>query len=248
MQYQALAPIYDRLMDHVNYNEWSTLIEKIVDKYSAVERPLVFELGAGTGKLGELLKQKGFNYTGSDLSFDMCRVAVEKRSLPLLCCDARNLAVKERFDLAVFLYDGINYLHSKHDYLTLFNQVNTILSPGGLFLFDITTATNSKRYFKEYTDFEDHGDFSFVRHSYFNSLSSVQYNDFTIFQNSTTDPQLFKKFTEQHKQKILPVTTVEKMIPATLFDILGIFDSYSFNRYNTRSERVHFLLRKRNLS
>ncbi|KMQ51843.1 Methyltransferase [Chitinispirillum alkaliphilum] len=243
MQYEALAPVYDRLMSHVNYNEWLELIERVIKKYS-LKNCRIFEIGAGTGTLGHKLRKKGFNYTGSDLSFNMCRVANHKRSLPLCCCDSRNLALKNKFDLVIFLYDGINYLHAKPDYTRLFNQVSSILSHGGFFLFDITTQINSRRYFREFTDFEEYDDFSLIRHSYFNEINSIQHNDFTIFKRSESQPELFHKYKESHRQKIFSVEGIEKMIPRNLFQVVGIYDQYSFKRYNSRSERVHFLLRK----
>ncbi len=244
MQYDALAPIYDRLMSHVEYEEWVDLIKRVVARYGNSRFPRIFELGAGTGVLGSTLVKMGYSYIGSDLSLPMCHQAHSIRNLPVCTADARFLPVKTKFDLVLFLYDGINYLRTVDDFAVLFQSVAKMLSPGGLFLFDITTEANSLRHFSEYLDFEDYGDFSFVRHSYYDDNTCIQHNDFTIYKQSDENPRLFEKFKERHRQRVYPVSAIEQVIPAEHFNILGIWDGYSFKRYSPRSERIHFLLRK----
>lgn len=244
MQYDALAQIYDRVMSHVEYEDWVELIRKVVARFSAFPNPEMLEVGAGTGVLGSRLVKLGYRYLGSDLSFPMIREAHAKRELPVCAADGRFLPFKKQFGMAVFLYDGINYLKSLQEYATLFQAVADVLLPGGLFLFDITTEENSIRHFSEFIDFEDFGDFSYIRHSYFDELSSVQHNDFTIYKQSEKNPDLYRKLVDRHQQRILSVSEIEKSIPDHLFSVQGIWDGYSFKRYSARSERVHFLLRK----
>jgi SAM-dependent methyltransferase len=181
MQYDALAPIYDRLMDFVEYDEWIELIVKTAARFGTSDDPQILELGAGTGVVGAALSGMGYRYIASDLSFPMCKEARSKRGLAACAADARYLPFKREFDIALFLYDGINYLLAMDDYRRLFASVYNVLVPGGLFLFDITTRENSVRHFLDYLDFEDYGDVSFVRHSYFDAGKSIQHNDFTIY-------------------------------------------------------------------
>jgi len=259
MQYDVLAPIYDRLMFHVEYDEWIALIRRVVSKYCVSRRPDILELGAGTGIVGSALRELGYQYTASDLSPSMCREARSKRGLPVCAADARYLPFKKQFGLALFLYDGINYLMSLDDYRKLFAAVYEVLLPGGLFLFDITTRANSVKHFEDYLDFEDYGDFSYVRHSWFEYGKSVQHNDFTIHRRiggesfsdascggaqASGDPCLYEKFVETHSQKVFSVSDIERTIPGKRFNVLGIWDGYSFNRYSNKSLRIHFLLEK----
>ncbi|MGA2506731.1 MAG: class I SAM-dependent methyltransferase, partial [Chitinispirillaceae bacterium] len=149
MVYDALAPIYDRIMSHVDYDEWVRLIERVSGKFLEVQRPSIFELGGGSGVLAELLMRRGFRYFGSDRSFSMCRLA-HLRHAPFTCADALAIPLKKPFDLVVFLYDGINYLQTLEDYALLFSEAARCLLPGGLFLFDITTEANSLNHFRSY--------------------------------------------------------------------------------------------------
>jgi SAM-dependent methyltransferase len=152
--YDALAPIYDRIMNHVDYYEWARLIERIIHKYIRVRNPSIFEIGGGTGALSSLLISRGFRYVGSDRSFSMCTIA-RHRNAPFVCADARAVPIKKKFDLICFLYDGINYLQTLEDYALLFSETAGCLSPGSYFLFDITTETNSLSHFKNHLDHED---------------------------------------------------------------------------------------------
>ncbi|MDR0330579.1 MAG: class I SAM-dependent methyltransferase [Chitinispirillales bacterium] len=244
MQYDALAPIYDRLMSHVEYDEWVGLIKRVIGRYSASASPEILEMGAGTGIVGAILREKGYRYTASDLSPPMCAEAARRRGLPICAADARRLPFRQVFDLALFLYDGINYIMTLEDYRRLFASVCDVLRPGGLFLFDITTQENSHRHFTHYLDFEDYGDFSYARSSYFDERRSIQHNDFTIYRQSGEHPRLYEKYVETHRQKVFSVPEIERAIPKKRVEVLGIWDGFSFKKHTERSIRVHFLLRK----
>jgi SAM-dependent methyltransferase len=266
VNYSALAPFYDRLMAHVGYHRWHILIEEIIHHYCATARPSIFEIGAGTGALGERLAAAGFPYIASDLSFAMCLQA-RRRLGSVVCADGRQLPLKgpASFDIILFLYDGINYLMDKGEYQQLFGEVRSHLNQGGLFLFDVTTVFNSTTNFNEYVDADDFGEHFYFRHSYYQALKGMQYNDFTIFShNGITGPApqepadgalalplgngdagLYKRSMEHHEQKVFPVSVVKGFVPSGLFEILGIWDNFSFKKHTARSERVHFLLRKK---
>lgn len=244
MKYQALAPLYDRIMSHVQYSLWEDLIDKVIRRYLPRKKISCFEIGGGTGRLGSLLIEKGFNYVGSDLSFSMCKESI-KRNLPFCCADGRKLPILDTsVDLLLFLYDGINYLTTLKDYTKVFNEAHRTLRPKGIFLFDITTETNSLRHFSDFLDFEDFGDSSYVRHSYYDERDCIQHNDFTIYSRTAKSPNLYQKFIEEHKQKVLPPRLIEEAIPRDLFSIIGIWDGYVMKHFNHNSERIHFCLQK----
>ena len=244
MVYDALAPIYDRLMNHVEYDAWVRLVDRITDRFLNGEKPAVFELGGGTGILGSLLQKRGYRYYGSDRSFNMCKISAA-RSVPFLCADARAIPLKKRFDLFLFLYDGINYLQTPEEYALLFAEVHKALVPGGLFLFDITTEANSLNHFKSHLEFEDWEDFSYVRRSYYNKHLQEQHNDFTMYRRVGENPPRYERLIERHCQKVFGAGTIARVVQTPLFTIEGIWDGFSFNKHRPHSERIHFLLKKR---
>lgn len=244
MLYDALAPLYDRLMCHVEYDEWVGLIQRVVSTYGSTPSPSILEIGAGTGVLGERLRSQGYAYTGSDRSFSMSTVA-RSRGLSFFCADGRALPLHARFDLALFLYDGINYLPTLDDYTVLFREVHRVLNAEGLFLFDMTTETNSLRHFQNYLDFDDFEECAYVRRSYYRKQTMEQHNDFTIFRRSAATASFYEKIREHHTQIVFSASSVAKTVPRPLFSIEGIWDGYSFKNHRPHSERIHFLLKKR---
>jgi SAM-dependent methyltransferase len=242
--YDALAPLYDRIMSHVEYDEWVRLIERVIDRFLETASPAILEIGGGTGILGQKLVDQGYSYTGSDRSFSMCSFA-SQRKVPFLCADGLHLPVKKQFDLTIFLYDGINYLQTLDDYAALMREVARNLVPGGFFLFDITTEANSLRHFRSYLEFEEWCDCAYVRRSYYRKEPMEQHNDFTIFRQVAGSPALYQKIHENHTQIVFGASSIEKMIPSSLFSIEGIWDGFSFKKFHSHSERIHFLLKKR---
>ncbi|MBD3322010.1 MAG: hypothetical protein GF350_13010 [Chitinivibrionales bacterium] len=242
MVYSSLAPIYDMVMMHVRYDEWVGLIKRIAKKYIHFFPPKTFEIGGGTAVLGKKLVENGFAYAGSDFSPSMCREA-GKKGCTYFCTDGRSLALKTGFDMIIFLYDGINYLMSLSEYTVLFHEVWNCLNHTGLFLFDITTRTNSLRYFRDYHDHEDFGEWSYTRHSYYNAVKHTQHNDFAVYHRIESSG-LYEKTTEYHTQKLFMPHEILSAIPDDKFEVVGIWDGYSFREYSDDSERIHFLLRK----
>ena len=243
MLYTALAPLYDRIMTHVRYDLWHSLIDTITDRYFD-HRPTILEIGGGTGMLATLLRSSGYTYYGSDLSFAMCKEA-RRRKAPFFCADARHLPLQGMVDLVIFLYDGINYLAALEDYSQLFLELYSHIKPGGYFLFDITTETNSETYFADIVDSDDFGYATYTRHSYYDKEHRIQNNDFTIYFRHTGYDDLYLKKKEHHRQHIFSVEEISKAVPEDLYIISEIWDNFTCNDYTSESERIHFLIRKR---
>ena len=232
-------------MNHVNYDLWFTLIQKIVSRHFPGGKPSILEIGGGTGVLAKKLQNEGHLYFGSDYSFSMCKEA-HKKDVPFFCADARYVPVKKTFPFAIFLYDGINYFTTLNDYKKLFSEMYNILDAGGFFLFDITTEINSTTNFLDIMDSEDFGKLSYIRHSYFDRDKKIQHNDFTVYTKSSINNSLYEKRSEYHIQKIFPAQEILSVIPKNHFTIMGVWDNFSFDTYNDQSERIHFLLKKKN--
>lgn len=244
MEYTALAPVYDKVMHHVRYERWVALVKRVARRYASGAQPEILEIGGGTGVLARKLRHEGFALVLSDRSPAMCRQAREKLG-PVVCADGRALPISHQFDMAVFLYDGINYLCTRQDYAALFTEVHRVLRPDGLFLFDITTEANSIRHFSDILDFEEVGDYTYVRHSYYRPREAMQHNDFVIFRRRNGEERgVYERFDERHRQKLFAPGEIREMIPPHLFSVEGIWDGYSFHPWHPSSERIHFLLRK----
>lgn len=152
--YDALAPVYDRLNESVDYGKWCDFIEKIFDRYADKKPELVLDLGCGTGSMTLELAERGYDMTAIDISEDMLAVA-EQRARPLgknILFVLGNMASFELYgtvDAVVCTLDGINHLTDREDLLSCFSLVNNYLNPNGLFVFDLNTPYKFKT---EYAD------------------------------------------------------------------------------------------------
>ncbi|MCL2844506.1 MAG: class I SAM-dependent methyltransferase [Chitinivibrionia bacterium] len=241
-QYGALAQIYDKVMSFLSYNSWFDLILKICSQNGLKKDAKILELGAGTGTLGKKLSESEFSYQGCDLSFEMAQIAKNK-GLDFVCADCRNLPFNTKFDLLLFLFDGINYIFEAEGFTQTFEEAHRVLADGGLFLFDITTQTNSKTYFTNYREALSGEDFTYIRESYYDEKNCIQHNDFDIYLRQ--EDGNYGRFKEKHRQKVRKVEEIAAFIPKNLFDTVGIWGDFEQTLYNKKSERVHFLLRKK---
>ena len=200
MAYHNLAQIYDLIMSYVPYQNWVMMIDDISSRYFD-HSPKLFEIGGGTGTLGSILKYQGYDYLGSDLIPEMAQVAWDK-GLDYIVADCRNLPVNNKYDMALFLFDGINYLSNLDDYAQTFKEVWKTLSKDGLFFFDVTTEYNSLTNFSDYYEADSFDNGAYIRNSFYDVELKEQYNIFDIFVEDNENLGLYNRYKEKHTQHL----------------------------------------------
>ncbi|MEE3232598.1 MAG: class I SAM-dependent methyltransferase [Candidatus Latescibacterota bacterium] len=240
--YQSLAPVYDYVMRHVDYDEWAAFLHSIFLRYSPDARHLI-DLACGTGNISTELEKIGYQLTGVDASESMISIAQQKTLIDgnnsdFVHRDIRELEGMGYFDGAVCVYDSLNYLLENNDIADTFSQICSILKPGSLFVFDVCTERNSITYFSDLSDEEQGPGFRYKRRSYYNKENRLQYNEFEI---QFDDDETY--YHEEHVQRIYPLETIEKEIATSNFTLLGIFDEFTFNTGSEDSNRVHYVVR-----
>ncbi|MEJ2543536.1 MAG: methyltransferase domain-containing protein [Calditrichaceae bacterium] len=154
------------------------------------------------------------------------------------CADFRNVPIKkDKFDVALILYDSVNYIINESDVRELFGEINQLLKNGGLLIFDAVTPYICKTAFKDYTEQEFWGKSGYRRKSWFVEDESTQYNEFEIHVNS----QIYK---ELHQQKIRHMDEWEHLISLSPLKLLAAYHNFSLRKAKNKSERIHFVCRK----
>ncbi len=238
--YSSLASIYDYVMRHVDYVHWADHVEALLVRHNLLPS-LLIDVACGTGSLAIELAKRGYRLNGADVCDEMLDIARAKvldggYDIGLYHRSFLELEGLGRHDCAVSLYDSVNYLMSIEQVGEMFDNVHGILHPGGLYIFDVCTETNSIRHFRDMRERERGNGFSYTRHSYYKE--GVQFNDFKL---TFDEPK--RVIRELHQQRIYPLWEIEQAIEASPFNLEAAYDGFSFNDPSEESDRVHFVLR-----
>lgn len=137
LPFNQYAPFYDLLNKDKPYEKE---VDFILDELEAqgVQPPFkVLELGCGTGKHLSLLAERGCQCIGIDASDQMIRMARERHpGLKFKVQNIQTLDVDGKFDVVLSLFHVMNYLGSTAALTQVMQKVASLLTEGGVFLFD----------------------------------------------------------------------------------------------------------------
>lgn len=234
--YQHVAKIYSKLMDFVDYKWWAKYIYSITKK-SLPKNPIVLEIGAGNCSLANYLSKHYKKYFASDISFQMLnqkKIAVKK-----ICCDMTLLPIKVKFDLIFSAFDSVNYLLTKKDLLTHFNEVSSHLTENGIFTFDTALENNSYKHQKTASKSGKNKKYLYKRQSVYNKKNQIHKNIFTIIY---PDGNIYK---EIHTQKIFSFDTFFELAEKSGLYIVNCYKAFSYAKGKASSDRVQFIMKRK---
>jgi len=134
MIYEKLASYYDQFID----NELNDLYLKIIKKY--FDEGTVIDLGTGTAPVAVELAKLGFSVTATDISPSMLEMAYNTAVMEDVHVNLyiHNILEKinSQYDIVTMTSDVINYLESKDEVLTVFENVAEALHNKSIFIFD----------------------------------------------------------------------------------------------------------------
>ena len=114
------------------------------------------DMACGTGILCRILQNAGIPSRGMDLSPGMIRIAREENpEIPFDVADMITYDPQEQFDLITCTGDAVNHIPALTDVQKVFCNVCDLLSPGGLFVFDILDekeVSTSEPFEMDFTD------------------------------------------------------------------------------------------------
>ncbi len=228
-------------MAHVDYYHWGTYLLKVLRQQDLRPRRLL-ELGAGNAMLSRYFVPPGLELrVTSDLSVEMMADASRVTAGHRVVADARALPFKGAFDLVLMTYDALNYL-DEDGVCALFCGVRSLLAPGGVFLFDVTTKRNSLRYFDDVSDVVEVDNGLLVRRSWYDAESSMQYNRFDLFEQGRGGS--YKRQEELHAQHIYTVEELEGMARSSRLRVRASYGNFQLQAPGPNADRIHFLLEK----
>ncbi len=240
--FAPLAPFYDELMSLIPYGQW---VDYTLRLFSAAggEGSRGVDLATGTGSVALELARRGFQMTGIDRSLPMLREAVRKRTpddgrVVWACQDLRHLGLAPCFDLAVCLYDSLNYLASPRDFTIALRQIAQVLRPGGVLIFDLNSIHALEA---ELFTQEDLNPSTPVRHrwtSRYNPMTRVSVIEMRFWLPDGREVAV------THRQRGYEIAEVLAAIKTAGLDCAGIYDGAGLVPPTGQTERIYFAARR----
>lgn len=240
--YSAFAAGYDRMMGDVDYDGWANYIDGFL---KAAGARTVLECACGTGSLTVRLARRGYAITGSDLSEDMLMVARQKalnvglRLLPFVCQDMRRIALHKPVDAIVCACDGVNYLLDGAE--DFFRAAHKALTPGGLLLFDVSSAYKLSTILGNNTFAATGADWAYIwENTYHPRLARVDMA-LTGFLKQGTG---YARFQEHHSQRSYTEEELRAALESCGFQDIQVYEAFTREAPSATVERLQFVARK----
>ncbi len=247
--YDAIAGIYDKWNEEVDYDAWADFIEKNFDKYLKQRPGLVLDLACGTGSMTLALSKRGYDMIGVDGSDDMLSLAFERaegRHILYLLQDMRAFELYGTVGAVTCCLDSVNYLLNERDLDDCFACVHNYLDPDGLFLFDINSPYKFEHIYADNAyimeDENEQGKRRFCGwQNEFDKLSGICTFALSVFEEDE-DGGYFRRDEEQH-ERCYSVDDIRAALLRNGFEFLSVSGGYDFSEATKTSERLYFAAR-----
>lgn len=276
--YSDFATVYDTFMDETPYEVWGDYVAELIDEYGISrpytetgsgtesapdaeeiedteaallqERNLVVELGCGTGSFTQIMKKKGYDIMGIDMSPEMLNIARNKAAeagldIMYLEQDMRELDLYCTAGTIVSVCDSINYLLEDEDVIETFRLVNNFLYPGGIFIFDFNTLYKYRDVIGDATIAENREDCSFIWDNYYHEEEHINEYDLTIFVRTSGEEDVFRRFSETHYQRGYTVEDMKYYLKEAGLELVTIVDADTHKAPTAESQRIYIVAREK---
>lgn len=242
--YGGLAAVYDYMVAGVDFADWIAYVEKLLDHYGYYPGS-VLDLACGTGNTLIPFAMKGYSARGVDISREMIAVARGKTSelgldIEYSVGDIIDFLVGKPVELVTCFHDGLNYITERDHLKKVFENTAKNLVEGGMFVFDL----NAVKWIGTVDDRPvviDEDNMTIIYESEHHTRDSVWTVKITCF---VKEGDLYRKFTETHREKGYEVEEIEKMLVEAGFSPLAVYDAFSFNPPHPKSKRHFYVARK----
>jgi 2-polyprenyl-3-methyl-5-hydroxy-6-metoxy-1,4-benzoquinol methylase len=250
--YDVLGAIYDRLQQAVDPVVWSDHIEALQYRFKGLTRgdgvdgrPILLDLGCGTGSFCLEMERRGYDPIGIDQSPIMLGKAREKakiencsRSLFLM----QNIARFELYgtvDLIVCLLDTINHLTAPADVSRFFARCANYLNPGGLLIFDAASADHLQQRLGNQIFFVDEEEQTLLWQNHFSRRSLISRSEILLFTLDSNGQ--YTRSEAVIRERIYDASTLKQIADTNGFSVLAVLGNLT-QKPARRNDSRHFYI------
>lgn len=233
--YDGLAEFYDLFMQEVDYDAWLDFIARHIPHGGTG-----LDVGCGSGKITLMLKDRGYDVSGVDLSPKMIEIATKNAkkggyNVNFVVGNAEKITTKP-LDFVISTCDVVNYLKNPFDF---FKNTYNNLKEGGTFVFDISSEYKLKKILGDnvYTEEKDG-----VLYVWSNSLYKNRVEMFLSFFRLDEDGR-YTRFDEEQTQYIHKEENLVMQLFEAGFDSVVTYADFG-EQVEKTTERIHFIAKK----
>jgi ubiquinone/menaquinone biosynthesis C-methylase UbiE len=206
------------------------------------------DLACGTGTAAVSFAKQGLKVYGVDGSVYMLNVARkkaqrEKVHIDFLHSDMRSFSLPSKVDLAVSLFDSLNYLTELDDLIMAFRRVEEHLNNGGFFMFDMNTFYGIKYSWDNSVHLSWMGEDVFIIDSNtYDENTRTATKTLTIFVKRKDE--LFKRIKEQHAERGYTVSEIKHALKEAGLTPLNFYECFTYVEPKPETRRVFCVCQK----
>ncbi len=248
MSYGAFSSYYDVLTENVRYSVLANRIGSLLTRFG-IDRGLLLDLGCGTGTLGVLLSEKGYEVIGADRSPDMLSEAQNKamsagQNILFLCQDMCALDLYGTVNAAVCTLDCLNHLPDRAAVETALARVSLFLEPDGIFIFDVNTLYKHREVLGNKTFVYDTDEVYCVWQNTLLADGATVEMELDFFAPLQEEESVYVRESEAFSEHAYSGAEWEEMLRNAGFSVLERYDGYSENAPHEKSERIVYVVGK----
>jgi len=254
-KFYDLVPTYGNRKDIDFYKHIAQLAK------SRIGAEKILEIGCGTGRILIPLAKDGHEISGLDLSNQMLEKCKEKLSYETIDIQNRvklfqgsmtDFQLNTNFDLITAPFHCYQHLISEKEQLDCFKSINSHLTEGGLFVFDLSAKSiksiNNQELPKEKMDFSNIDIGGGIKLSRTKRTVAFydkeQYWDIELifdisFQDGNTERMVYS-----FPYKYFSLFEIKELLDHTGFEIENIYGNYDLTPFNDNSSEMIIVSRK----
>lgn len=259
--YASLAEVYDQIQN-TDHAAWADYICRLDRQYNQRAgkgdgrdgRPILLDLGCGTGGFCLEMTGRGYDPIGIDASPAMLSKARDRQQaqscsaagLPaclFLQQDISRFELYGTVDLIVSLMDTLNHLLRKDELRRLFRLCGHYLNPGGLMVFDLVSWRHLSQTLGNKLFYDDQPEFTLFWQNHFSRTRQLSTAEITLF---VTEPEsCYRRHDECIRERYYDRSEIAALIRQTPLELVTHLGDRRQERPRPSDERTFYVLRKR---